>query len=241
MLGQTAGDLELIVIDDGSRDGDRRPPRRHRAIRACASSAEPPAGLTASLNRALALARAPLVARLDADDLALPERLARQRAFLAAHPDVGLLGAGRARGGRGRPRGRGAPAAHRRRRPPRRPHPAQPLHPLGGDGPARARGARGRLRRVRAGGAGLRPLDAAGAADPPGEPARGARRPPSPARSRLRRCGTTRAFGRRRASAGARCGAGAIRGGARCSRCVRPPPSRCRCPFAAACGDALGR
>ena len=49
-------------------------------------------GLTRSLNRALGLARAALVARLDADDLALPERLARQRAFLAAHPDVGLLG-----------------------------------------------------------------------------------------------------------------------------------------------------
>jgi hypothetical protein len=47
-----------------------------------------------SLNHALALARAPLVARLDADDVALPDRLARQRAFLDAHPEVGLLGTG---------------------------------------------------------------------------------------------------------------------------------------------------
>lgn len=93
VLGQTAGDLELIVIDDGSRDG---------TADLLAAIADPrlrvergaPAGLTASLNRALALARAPLVARLDADDVALPERLARQRAFLAAHPEVGLLGAG---------------------------------------------------------------------------------------------------------------------------------------------------
>src|SRR5207247_10729352 len=52
------------------------------------------AGLTRALNHALALARAPLVARLDADDLALPERLERQLAFLAAHAEVGLLGTG---------------------------------------------------------------------------------------------------------------------------------------------------
>src|SRR5439155_1280158 len=52
------------------------------------------AGLTRALNHALALARAPLAARLDADDLALPERLERQLTFLAAHVEVGLLGTG---------------------------------------------------------------------------------------------------------------------------------------------------
>jgi glycosyltransferase involved in cell wall biosynthesis len=93
VLDQTVTDLELVVIDDGSTDatasllatvGDPR----LRVER------QPPTGLTPSLNRALALARAPLVARLDADDVALPERLACQRAFLDAHPDVGLLGTG---------------------------------------------------------------------------------------------------------------------------------------------------
>jgi glycosyltransferase involved in cell wall biosynthesis len=93
LLRQTAGDLELIVVDDGSTDatasvltaiGDRRV-RIER---------QPHQGLTRALIRGLALARAPLVARLDADDLAAPEWLARQRAFLAAHPDVGLLGTG---------------------------------------------------------------------------------------------------------------------------------------------------
>jgi glycosyltransferase involved in cell wall biosynthesis len=93
VLGQSAGDLELIVIDDGSRDGT---PALLAAVADPRLRVErrPPAGLTASLNRALALARAPLLARLDADDLALPERLARQRAFMDAHPEVGLLGAG---------------------------------------------------------------------------------------------------------------------------------------------------
>ena len=93
VLGQTMGDLELIVIDDGStdatpailasfRDSRLRVERRARG------------GLTSALNQALGLARAPLVARLDADDVAMPERLARQCAFLETHPDVGLLGTG---------------------------------------------------------------------------------------------------------------------------------------------------
>lgn len=52
------------------------------------------AGLTRSLNRALRLSTAPIVARMDADDVAVPERFARQLAFLEAHPEVGLLGTG---------------------------------------------------------------------------------------------------------------------------------------------------
>jgi len=93
VLAQTASDLELIVIDDGSTDATPdllasiRDPRLRLAR-------HEPRGLTRSLNRALSLARAPLLARLDADDLALPERLARQRAFLDSHPEIGLLGTG---------------------------------------------------------------------------------------------------------------------------------------------------
>jgi glycosyltransferase involved in cell wall biosynthesis len=91
VLGQTAGDLELIVIDDDSTDATPgilesfRDPRLRVERRARG-------GLTSALNTALRLARAPLVSRLDADDLALPERLERQLAFLSTHPDVGLCG-----------------------------------------------------------------------------------------------------------------------------------------------------
>jgi len=91
VLGQTDGDLELIVVDDGSTDAtadllaEIRDPRL-RVIW------QPAAGLTRALNHGLSLARAELIARLDADDVALPERLARQRVFLTAYPDVGVLG-----------------------------------------------------------------------------------------------------------------------------------------------------
>lgn len=93
VFSQTLKELELIVIDDGSTDSTPQilagfaDPRLRIERRARI-------GLTAALNAGLALARAPLVARLDADDLSLPERLGRQLAFLDAHPDVGLLGTG---------------------------------------------------------------------------------------------------------------------------------------------------
>ena len=92
-LGQTLADLELIVVDDGSTDatadilagyGDPR----------LSVLRQPRSGLTRSLNRGLRRAAAPLIARLDADDVALPERLARQVEFLDAHPEVALLGTG---------------------------------------------------------------------------------------------------------------------------------------------------
>jgi glycosyltransferase involved in cell wall biosynthesis len=51
-------------------------------------------GQTRALNRALRLATGEILARIDADDVALPERFARHVAFLDGHPDIGLLGTG---------------------------------------------------------------------------------------------------------------------------------------------------
>jgi glycosyltransferase involved in cell wall biosynthesis len=91
VLGQTLADLELIVVDDGSTDATPDLLAGYRDPRLSVLR-QPPAGLARALNRGLRLASAPLVARLDADDVALPERLARQVAFLDAQPEVGLLG-----------------------------------------------------------------------------------------------------------------------------------------------------
>jgi len=93
ILRQSADDLELLIVDNGSTD--RGPElandyaRRDGRIRVLF---EPRRGLSRALNRGLEAARGALVARLDADDLAAPDRLERQAAFLAAHPDVGLVG-----------------------------------------------------------------------------------------------------------------------------------------------------
>ena len=90
-LGQSLQNLEFIVVDDGSTDGTAKRladigDPRVSVLR------QSRAGQTAALNRGLRAARAPLVARIDADDVSLPDRLARQARFMAAHPEVGLLG-----------------------------------------------------------------------------------------------------------------------------------------------------
>lgn len=93
VLAQTLSQFELLVVDDGSADrtpeilaGYAVADARVRPIRQDAL------GLVAALNRGLADARAGLIARLDADDLALPERLARQVAAMDASPRLNLLG-----------------------------------------------------------------------------------------------------------------------------------------------------
>lgn len=109
ILGQTFSDFEFLIIDDGSSDDTRdiilsyTDPR----IRLVANTAN--MGLTKSLNRGLALARGPLVARQDADDVSHVTRLEKQVEFLGRHPEVVLLGAqartinGRGRAARGVP------------------------------------------------------------------------------------------------------------------------------------------
>ncbi len=93
ILGQTFGDFEFLIVNDGSTDGSgaiidtfAAADPRIRAIH------QPNRGLIASLNRLVAEARGALIARMDGDDISLPERFAAQVAFLDAHPDHGVLG-----------------------------------------------------------------------------------------------------------------------------------------------------
>lgn len=94
ILAQTLGDLELIVVDDASTDGSGETCREYaeRDARVVHLANAARRGLTPSLNRALAEARGSFVARMDADDISLPQRLETQVKYLENHRDVGLVG-----------------------------------------------------------------------------------------------------------------------------------------------------
>jgi GT2 family glycosyltransferase len=91
LSGQTLRDIEIIALEDGSTDGTPQflaawSDARLRIIHTGG------VGIGAALNAGLEAARAPLIARQDADDVSLPERLAAQAAYLAEVPDVGVVG-----------------------------------------------------------------------------------------------------------------------------------------------------
>jgi len=95
VLSQDFGDFELLVVDDGSDDGTPRILEQFsRADPRVQLLHQAPQGIAAALNRAIAAAGAPYLARLDADDRAMPERLGRQHAFMQAHSEIVLLGSG---------------------------------------------------------------------------------------------------------------------------------------------------
>lgn len=89
---QTFSDFEFIVVEDASSDTTPEILHAIRDPRLKIISNEQNLGLTRSLNVGLKHCRGTYIARLDADDLCAPERLACQVAFLEAHPEVGLLG-----------------------------------------------------------------------------------------------------------------------------------------------------
>lgn len=92
ILGQTCADFELLILDDGSTDDSREIAASYADPRIRRVDNGQNLGLIATLNRGLELARGEFIARMDADDISLPRRLARQVAFLEGHPKVGLCG-----------------------------------------------------------------------------------------------------------------------------------------------------
>ena len=94
ILGQSFADFELIIVNDGSTDATGALLAAISGPRVRVIENARNLGVTGSLNVGLDAVRGRYVARLDADDIAHPERLARQVAFMAANPDVVLLGSG---------------------------------------------------------------------------------------------------------------------------------------------------
>lgn len=93
LLSQTLGDIEILAADDGSIDDTAQILRSYagRDARVRPLFLEH-GGIVAALNACLEVARAPYVARMDADDLSLPERLDIQARMLDADPALGLVG-----------------------------------------------------------------------------------------------------------------------------------------------------
>lgn len=91
LLAQTLQDFVLHIVDDGSTDGtatyldtidDPRVKITHQHN----------SGLAVTLNRMIAEADTEFLARMDADDVCLPERFSRQVDFLDHHPEVAVVG-----------------------------------------------------------------------------------------------------------------------------------------------------
>ena len=93
ITSQTYADWTLLLIDNASEDEGPatakgwcdRDPRIHLVT-------EPRVGIAHALNTGLEHVRTPLIARMDADDVSHPERLAKQVAYMNEHPEIGVLG-----------------------------------------------------------------------------------------------------------------------------------------------------
>jgi glycosyltransferase involved in cell wall biosynthesis len=91
VLSQSFGDFELVIVNDGSTDD---------TVKVVRSFSDPRIklihqsnmGIAAALNKGLSVANAPFIARFDADDICLPDRLKIQFEFIKAHPDYIIVG-----------------------------------------------------------------------------------------------------------------------------------------------------
>jgi hypothetical protein len=95
ILDQTLADFQFVIVDDGSTDQtvrylDSLDDPRVRTMRLSSN-----AGLAAALNAGLEECRGIFIARMDADDIAEPDRLRRQVEFLEDQPEIGVVGCSR--------------------------------------------------------------------------------------------------------------------------------------------------
>lgn len=93
LLGQTLADFELIVVDDGSQDSTFDILRRYQAKDARVLPLRiAHGGIVDAANAGIRASRAELIARADADDVYMPDRLRKQYDFLMANPQVVAVG-----------------------------------------------------------------------------------------------------------------------------------------------------
>ena len=91
ILNQTYKNIELIIVDDASTQNDVEIIRSYRDERIVLLVNESNRHVSYTLNRALAHVKGEYVARMDSDDISLPDRISRQVRFLEHHPDIDVL------------------------------------------------------------------------------------------------------------------------------------------------------
>lgn len=92
ILAQTFSNFVFLIINDGSTDRSEEIILSYTDNRIQYECNEHNLGLITTLNKGLQLINTKYVARMDADDISLPQRLEKQVAFLEAHSEVGVLG-----------------------------------------------------------------------------------------------------------------------------------------------------
>lgn len=103
ILGQSYRDMEFIILNDCSMDRTEEIILSYQDSRIVYLKNERNMGVAATLNKGMAAAKGCYIARMDADDISLPQRLEKQVAFLDAHPAAAVVGTDLERFGEGIP------------------------------------------------------------------------------------------------------------------------------------------
>lgn len=94
ILAQTLDDFEFIIINDGSIDKSKEIILSYKDPRIFLLDLSTNIGLPKALNKGLEISQCEYIARMDADDISLYNRLQKQYFYIKQHPEVGVLGTG---------------------------------------------------------------------------------------------------------------------------------------------------
>ncbi len=92
ILNQSFKEFELLIMCEPCTDGSIEIIKSYKDSRIIHIQNEKRLGLANSLNKGIELARGEYIARMDADDISLPERFAAQVMFMEKHPEIGICG-----------------------------------------------------------------------------------------------------------------------------------------------------